>query len=103
MPRHQLTNLHRRLLIGVLHVVEYPKRVLLISGIVLLACAALAMWRLDISTDQDQLFSSNVPFFHNYIEFTADFTENSANYVIIEPKDPAHPPEVDRWTDCADA
>jgi predicted RND superfamily exporter protein len=103
MARHELTNFHRRLLIGVLHVVQHPVRLLVISGLLVVICVSLAWWKLDISTDQDQLFSSNVPFFHDYIEFTKTFPENQASYVIIEAKDPAHPPPVPRWTACADA
>ncbi len=103
LSKHRLSWFHRRLLTAVLHVVEHPRRTLLISGIILLLCGGLAWRKLDISTDQDQLFSSNVPFFRNYIEFTQDFPENQANYVIVEPKDPVHPPPVGRWTDVADA
>lgn len=103
MARHELTNFHRQLLIGVLHVVRYPKRILLIAALVLIACAAVASWKLNMSTDQDKLFSSNVPFFRDYIEFTRDFPENQASYVIIQAKDPAHPPPTAQWIKIADA
>jgi hypothetical protein len=56
-----------------------------------------------MSTDQDKLFSSNVPFFRNYIEFTQDFPENQASYVIVQAKDPAHPPSTAHWVEIADA
>ena len=72
MARHHLTNFHRRLLISVLWVVKHPWRALAIAGLLLVISIAFAAWRLRISTDQDELFSSNVPFFHNYIEFTKD-------------------------------
>jgi uncharacterized protein len=103
MARHAVTNFHRLLLLGVIHVVQHPKRVLLITGLVVAICVGFASWKLRMSTDQDQLFSANVPFFHNYIEFTQDFPENQASYVIIQAKDPTHPPPVKRWSDVANA
>src|SRR5580658_2829274 len=103
VPKHRLTILHRLLLTGVLHVVEHPKRILTIAAIVLIASALLALSRLNISTDQDNLFSRDVPFFKNYINFTNDFPENQAIYIFIEAKDAKSPPPVDRWTAVADA
>ncbi len=65
--------------------------------------AALAWFRLDISTDQDQLFSGNVPFFRDYLGFTKAFPENQAGYVVVQARDPDHPPATERWTGVADA
>ncbi len=101
--KHRLTILHRLILNGVLHVVEHPKRILAISAVVLMACILAAAWRLHISTDQDNLFSRDVPFFKNYINFTNDFPENQAIYILVEAKDSKSSPPVDRWTAVADA
>src|SRR3978361_1941989 len=103
MAKHRTSRIDRFLLMVVLPVVRNPKRTLMIAGILVLASAAFAFWRLDHSSDQDALFSSDVPFFRNYLEFTKNFPENQANYVIIEPKDRAHPPAVARWIEVADA
>jgi uncharacterized protein len=101
--KRRLTLLHRLILNGVLHVVEHPKRILTIAAIVLIASALLAAWRLNISTDQDNLFSRDVPFFKNYINFTNDFPENQAIYILVEAKDSKSQPPVERWTAAADA
>lgn len=92
----------RRLLKVVLRVVERPKLTLAIAGAVLLACGTLAFTRLSISTDEDQLFSSKVKFFHDYLEFDKKFPENQALYVIVEPPDQAHLPPVKRWAELSD-
>jgi predicted RND superfamily exporter protein len=63
----------------------------------------LAFAKLGLSTDQDELFSSKVAFFKDYINFTRDFPENQASYVMIEAADPAHPPAVSEWIAAADA
>lgn len=101
--KHRLTSFHRRLLLAVLHVVEHPKRSLSIALLLVIISASFAWMKLKHSTDQDQLFSRDVPFFRHYIDFTKDFPENQASYVIVEPKDPAHPPPVARWVAIADA
>ena len=103
LRKRRLSIFHRLLLTGVLHVVEHPKRILTISAIVLIACTLLAALKLNISTNQDDLFSRNVPFFKNYINFTNDFPENQAIYVFVEAKDPNVPPPLDRWTAVADS
>ena len=102
MARHELTNFHRTLLIIVLHVVRRPIRALLIAASILMLCIAAAVWKLEISTDQDQLFSRDVPFFRDYVDFTKNFPENQANYVVIESRDPNVMPPVKRWTALAD-
>ena len=101
MPRHN--RFHRRLLLTMLWVVDHPKKVLALSIVALIACIAYALVNLGLSTNQDELFSSNVKFFSDYINFTKDFPENQASYVMIEAVDPAHPPAVSQWTAIADA
>jgi uncharacterized protein len=101
MSRHG--RIHRRLLISMLWVVTHPRRVLAFAIIALLGCGLLAYFKLGLSTDQDELFSSKVAFFKDYINFTHDFPENQASYVMIEPADPANPPPVSQWVAAADA
>lgn len=95
--------LQRRILRGVIAVVSYPKLTLAIAALLLLASLGLAWSRLTISTDQNKLFSSNVSFFRDYLDFVRKFPENDALYVLIEPRDPRHPPETRRWAVVADA
>jgi predicted RND superfamily exporter protein len=101
MTRHG--SVQRRLLIAMLWIVTHPRRVLGGALLVLLACGLLAFFGLGLSTDQDELFSSKVGFFKNYINFTRDFPENQASYVMIEALDPAHPPLTQQWIAVADA
>src|SRR4051812_28804326 len=93
----------RRIVRAVLAVVEHPKLTLVIAGAVLVACAALAYFRLNISTDTNKLFSPKVKFFADYLEYNKKFPENEAIYVIVEPRDPKGSPPVPRWTAAADA
>ena len=86
-----------------LWVVRYPKLVLVGALAALLACIIFANLKLGLSTNQDELFSSKVAFFKDYINFTQNFPENQASYVLIEPADPAHPPAVDRWVAFAES
>ena len=99
----RIAGLHRWLIEFVFGVVRSPKRTLGLCLLGVAAAAALAWYRLDISTDQDQLFSSNVPFFRDYLSFTANFPENQAGYVVIQAKDADHPPPAARWAAVADA
>jgi predicted RND superfamily exporter protein len=101
MSRHG--KIHRRLLLSMLWVVTHPKRVLAVALIALIACGTFAFFNLGLSTDQDELFSSKVAFFKDYINFTKDFPENQASYVMIEAADPAHAPPVSEWIAAADA
>src|ERR1700722_13212774 len=101
--KNHLSSFHRRLILAVLHVVEHPKRSLTIAVLLVIISSCFAWMKLEHSTDQDQLFSSDVPFFRRYIDFTKDFPENQASYVLVEPKDSAHPPMVSRWIGIADA
>lgn len=85
-------------------VVARPRLTLAIAGAAVLACAAWAYLRLDISTDTNRLFNPNVPFFADYLEFDRKFPENEAIYVVIEPRDPkGATPDPARWTGAADA
>jgi hypothetical protein len=94
MPRSKSS---RRLLIAMLWVVTHPKKTLAIALLALLGCATYALTHLGISTNQDELFSSKVAFFGDYIDFTKDFPENQASYVMVEAADPAHPPATADW------
>jgi predicted RND superfamily exporter protein len=103
LHRHGGGFIQRRLLCGVVTIVRWPRLTLLICALVLAACTGLAAWKLQISTDQNRLFSPKVPFFRDYLAFIQKFPENEAIYILLEPRDPAHPPPVSRWTDAADA
>src|SRR5215204_402204 len=94
---------HRPLLAFVLRIVSHPRLTLAIAGIVLAACVAIAVARLNISTDQNKLFDPDAPFFRDYLRYIEKFPENEAIYVLIEPKDPSKPPPIKRWTSFADA
>ena len=87
----------------VLGVVGHPRIVLSLVAITLVICTSLAMFRLSISTQQDELFSSKPVFFHDYLEFVKRFPENDAVYVVLEPKDAAATPPADQWAKAADS
>ncbi|HEX8914236.1 MAG TPA: MMPL family transporter, partial [Humisphaera sp.] len=95
----------RRLPLRVLlFAVTRPWTTLAIAGVVCAACAVTAYLRLPISTDQNKLFSRDVPFFRAYLDFVDKFPENEQAYALIEPADPAAPPPpAARWTALADA
>jgi hypothetical protein len=94
----------RRIIRGVLAVVEHPKLTLAIAAAVLIACASWAYLRLDISTDTNKLFSPKVKFFADWLDYFHKFPENEAIYVLIQPRDPAAAaPGLRRWTGAADA
>ena len=57
---------------------RHPLRSLIVAGVVLAGCVTLAMTRLDISSDQNKLFSTKVKFFRDYLEFDEKFPENEA-------------------------
>jgi predicted RND superfamily exporter protein len=101
MP-HRPDRLHRCLLIAMLRVVKAPRLMLGIAAFTLIGCGVYAGLKLGISTDQDELFSSKVAFFRDYINFNKDFPENQANFVMIEAKDAKNPPPTARWTEAAD-
>src|SRR4051812_13313828 len=95
-----LPRLHLRVF---LVVVTPPRLTLGLAGFCLAVCIFLGVFRLPIATDQNRLFSSDVPFFRDYLEFSHKFPENEAVYIIIEPADPSRPPPLERWTAAADA
>src|SRR5689334_4947453 len=95
--------IHRPLLVFVLHVVKYPVRVLVVTIITVAICATLAIWKLNLATDQNRLFDPNVKFFRDFLSFTQRFPENEATYVLIEPTNRDRPPPVARWMAIADA
>jgi len=100
--RRSVFSIQRRLLKSVLAVVEYPRATLLLCAGLLALSIALAVSRLNIDTDQDNLFSSHVGFFHEYLDYINKFPENEAMYVLIEPADPRKPPSLSRWTELAE-
>jgi predicted RND superfamily exporter protein len=69
------------------------------------ACIGLAVGRLGISTDQNKLFSRDVPFFRDFIEFGRQFPENEAVYVVVEARtrEANKWPAVERWAAAAEA
>jgi len=87
---------------SILGVVARPRLTLVISAAVLVACVLVAMRWLTTSTDQNQLFSSDVPFFRDYLTFIHKFPENEAIYILIEPYGREPMPPVKRWTELAD-
>jgi predicted RND superfamily exporter protein len=92
----------RRLVKSVLWIVAHPKTTLAI-GLVLVAVAALyAHLRLDVSTDQNDLFSHKVSFFADYLRFNDLFPEHQATYIVIEPVDLKGPPRLADWVNLAD-
>ncbi|MGA2231385.1 MAG: MMPL family transporter [Tepidisphaeraceae bacterium] len=102
MRAYSVLSLQRRLLKTVLAVVAYPKTTLLLCAALLVGSVCLALFKLQIDTDQDKLFSPQVPFFKTYLDFEQKFPENEALYVLIEPKDDKKAPDLSRWRAVAD-
>src|SRR6185312_7142437 len=92
----------RRLVKSVLWVVSHPKSTLAVGLLVVALSAGLAWRGLDVSTDQNDLFSPKVKFFADYLRFDRLFPENQATYVVMEPVDPGRPPAVGEWVEAAD-
>ncbi len=95
--------IHRGLLRIVLFAVKRPTISLLICGAILAVCIGLSMARLPISTDENELFSSNVKFFSQWLDFDKKFPENQALYLVILPRDANADIPTARWTGLADA
>ena len=95
-------SIQRTLNRGVLRVVSHPKLTLIVAAVVLVACVLSARRWLSISTDQNNLFSPRVKFFHDYLEFDRKFPENQAIYVVIEPTNMRTAPPVGQWAALAD-
>jgi predicted RND superfamily exporter protein len=92
----------RRLVKGVMWVVSFPKLALAVCAVVLVAAVVLAATGLGLSTNQDDLMTPKLKFFKDYKDFTREFPENEAFYVIVEPRDYAHLPAGKRWMELAD-
>src|SRR6185312_10084092 len=92
----------RRLVKSVLWVVAHPKTTLAVGLILVASAALLAHTRLDVSTDQNDLFSHKVSFFADYLRFVRLFPENQATYVVVDPVDPKNPPPLWDWVHLAD-
>lgn len=92
----------RRIVQFVLVVVNHPVLTLVIAGVVVAACTLLAATRLTLSSNQNELFSPDVPFFRDWLMFVREFPENEALYILIEPSDPKRDIPVARWTGAAD-
>lgn len=88
-----------------LRLVRRPRLTLAVAGVVLAAGLLLSWARLEISTDQNRLFSARAPFFREYLKFVEEFPENEAVYAVVEPRDaaPGAVPRTERWTSLADA
>src|SRR4051794_168142 len=93
----------RRIVRGVLAVVEHPKLTLALAAALLIVCGTWAYFRLDISTDTNKLYSPKVKFFADFLDYHYKFPENEAIYVLIQARDPANPPGIGKWTAAADA
>ncbi len=103
MKRRRRRHATRRLVLnGVIAGVEHPRITLAIALIVLAGCALFAALHLQISIESNKLFSSKVPFFRDYLNFIAEFPENEATYIIIEPRAGVPAPATDRWLELAD-
>jgi predicted RND superfamily exporter protein len=88
----------------VLLAVARPRATLGVAGLLCGACLLLAHDRLPSSADQNKLFSPDVPFFRDYLDFVRQFPENDSAYVLVEPADAAGPPpSTARWAALADA
>src|SRR6478735_850407 len=100
-----MRHVRRPILRFVLCVVSRPRWVLAITLLVTAACIGLAVGRLGISTDQNKLFSREVPFFRDFIEFNRQFPENEAVYIVVEARtrDAKEWPATARWAAAAEA
>ncbi|QOV89409.1 MMPL family transporter [Humisphaera borealis] len=94
---------HRLPLQIVLTVVTRPRLTLVVAGLLLFTGVLLGVFRLPLSSDQNKLFSRDVPFFRQYLQFVEKFPENEAVYVVVEAADASPPPVTGRWTAAADA
>jgi len=95
---------HRPIRRFVLAVVSHPRTTLGITLTLTAACIILALLRLSISTDQNKLFSQDVPFFRDFVEYTKEFPENEGLFVVLQPQDDqSPPPRAELWTAAADA
>ncbi len=98
-----MSPLHRKILNLVLRLIRHPRITLAIALCLAGLSVLLASRYLVISTNQNKLFSSHVPFFHRYLTFIHEFPENEAAYVVLQARHPAQPPATRRWIDAARA
>ncbi len=94
--------IHRLVLKSVLGVVRFPKITLAISMLMVAICIMLGALRLKVSTDQNELFSPDIPFFSDYLYFIREFPENEAIYVVLRADNPKSPPPAEIWSALAD-
>lgn len=87
----------------VLRVIAWPKLTLALCLLTLALSIFLAMTRLKLSTDQNDLMSPSQPFFKDYLHFIQKFPENEAILVVVRPRDPQAKPPAARWAAIADA
>ena len=80
-----------------------PRTTLALCLAMAAACGLLAMARLGVSTNQNDLFSARAPFFRDYLRYIREFPENEALYVLIEASGNGPTPPPERWTALADS
>ncbi len=88
---------HRKILKHTLRLIRYPRTILVIGLLAAVASTFFAVANHRVSTNENKLFSPHVPFFRQYLTFIHEFPENEAAYVVIQARDPAHPPSSGRW------
>jgi hypothetical protein len=87
----------------VLLVVSRPRATMAVTLLVAAVCVGLAVWRLRISTDQNKLFSTDVPFFRAFVEFDRNFPQSEEVFVVIRATGDEKAVPVVRWAGAADA
>src|SRR5689334_7381290 len=84
-------------------VVSRPRATLAITLVLAAVSILLAVKRLTVSTDQNKLFSGDVPFFRDFLEFDRKFPENEAIHVVVQAKGDERGIALKRWTGVADS
>src|SRR5689334_12333578 len=84
-------------------IVSRPRATLVVTLLLAALSIVLAVKRLTVSTDQNKLFSADVPFFRDFLEFDRKFPENEAIYVVVQAKGDERGIALTRWTAAADA
>jgi len=85
----------------VVWVVSHPRLTLVGAGAAMAICAALAATSLRLSSNQNDLFSPDAPYFRDYLRFIELFPENEAIYVVLQARGDAEVP-TERWAEAAD-
>ncbi len=83
--------------------VARPRATLAVTLALLALSVAFATARLTVSTNQNELFSSKVKFFRDFITFNEKFPENDALYIIVQAKGDETRVPVSRWAEAAEA